>query len=55
MPPPFRAWAQQKRAEANQIRRVAAVISLTMHRDGLLKQAAALDREADELERKAED
>jgi hypothetical protein len=53
MPAFHRSLAQRKRAEAEEDRRVAQVVSLTAHRDQLLKRAEALHLEADRLEQQA--
>jgi hypothetical protein len=45
--------ASDKRAMAQQIRRIAASISLFADRDKLLMQATALEAEGDALERRA--
>ena len=46
-----RSLAQHKRVQAQENRRIAAIVSLDAHRERLLEQARNLDREADELER----
>ena len=45
-----RSLAQHKRVQAQENRRIAAIVSLDAHRERLLEQARNLDREADELE-----
>ena len=48
------AEARDKRDLAAFVRRVAAVLSLNADRDSLLAQAAAIEVEADRIEREAE-
>jgi hypothetical protein len=49
----YHSWAEWKRAQAEEFRRLAQVVSLQQDRDVLLKLAAALDKEATKLEQKA--
>jgi hypothetical protein len=50
-----RQRAARKRAEAESHRAVAPIVSLRIHRNSLLERAEILDRQADKLDREAEE
>jgi len=50
---PYRAWAQRKRAEAEETRRVAALTSLRTDRERLLERAKEMLLDAEHLEQQA--